>query len=148
MDKPLSRWYCDTCSDLIEPVNRGYVIWKSTDEMKAVDFKIIHQGQCDQDGYGCSQALEDFLGEKGINHLLSFLSIGLVKKNLGQSSALHGVGSLDEFVDFFRRVQTPYYEEARNNFKKPEFLDDFHDANEIAPYFPDELKKIVARYKD
>ena len=47
MDEPLTIWYCDVCGEPIECSEHGYVIWQTTDEMKAYNFKIIHQGRCD-----------------------------------------------------------------------------------------------------
>ncbi len=146
MDKPLTKWYCDVCGEVIEDVKKGYVIWKSTEEMKDYGFKIIHQNKCDpRDNYPLSGALEDFLGEDGISELLSFLSIGPVKKYLGQGSHC-SVDDIDGFVDFFRRVQTPFYEEARRYFNKQELLEDYSDANEVYPYHLEQLEKIVKRH--
>jgi hypothetical protein len=145
MDKPLTVWYCDICGDRIEDINKGYVIWETSHEMKEKSFKIIHQSKCDKKEFHGSLALQDFVGPEGITFLLSFMSIGPIKKYLGQGSHC-SIFDFDEFVDFFHRVQTPYYEEARRFFKNERLLDFFSDSNEVGPYLPDRLKKIIEEY--
>jgi len=123
------------------------VIWKSTDDLKYHDYKIIHQKKCDIKAFPCSAALKDFMGERGLAYLLSKLSIGPIKEALNQGSHCQ-VTNFDEFVDFMRRVQTPFYEEARRQFKNPDLLDDYYDSNEVAPYCPSDLEKIIKNYDE
>ena len=146
MDNPLTKWNCDVCGEKIEDAKEGYVIWK-TKELKSHSFKIIHKTKCDLDKkhYMSSTALENFLGENGLVCLLSKLSIGPIKKHIGEGSHC-SAADIDEFVDFIRRVQTLFYEEARCNFGNPDLLEDYSDANEISPYLPDRLEKIVKKY--
>lgn len=142
MLKPLEQWYCDKCKDIIETASEGYVLWRSNDDQKALDFIIIHKVKCDDRGYSFSAALKDFLGVNGLIYLTSFLSIGPLKKSIGQGSRF-GITQPDEFVDFMRRLQTPYYEEARTKFSSRDVLEWYSDSNEVAPYSPDSLKKII-----
>ncbi len=144
MLKPLEQWYCDKCGEIIKSPREGYVIWKSDESFKSSGFKIIHQRRCDDKSYRLSSALQDFLGLRGITYLLTFLSLGPIKEHLGQGKHCDIV-DMDEFVDFFRRVQLPYYEEARQHFGDPDILDLCSDWNELAPYLPEELKKLVER---
>lgn len=144
--KPLTVWYCDFCKEPIEDVKNGYVIWKCTDELRLHSFKIIHSVKCDQrEDYTQSMAMEKFLGIDGITTLLSFLSPGPIISNLS-SGSVQQIHDFDEFVDFFRRVQIPYYEEARRKFNNPKLLDRYSDANEVLPYMQKELKKIINNY--
>lgn len=145
MDKPLTKWYCDVCGKKIEDAKEGYVIWKTSKELKSHSFKIIHQTKCALKDHHASSSLENFLGENALVYLLSMLSIGPIKKSIGQGSYCD-VADIDEFVDFIRRVKTPFYEEARRNFGNPDLLDDYDDANEVLPYLPDQLEKIVEKY--
>ncbi|PCH49311.1 MAG: hypothetical protein COC22_06810 [Flavobacteriaceae bacterium] len=145
MDKPLTKWYCDVCGEKIENINQGYVIWKSTEDMKNQDYKIIHQTKCDIKAYPASAALEDFIGDEGLAYLLSKLSIGPIKEALSQGSYCQ-IRNNDEFVDFMRRVQTPFYEEARRHFKNPDLLENYCDSNEVSPYCPSDLKQIIKNY--
>lgn len=142
-DQPLTKWRCDVCGELIDSVDDGYVIWRGAAEPgKPYGFKIIHQGNCDDKSYHLSAALEDFVGIDGLAKLLAFLSVGPLKAAQGQSTRV--TGNLDELVDFIRRVQTPYYEEARQRFSEDEVKQDFCDSNEVAPYLQSRLKSIVA----
>jgi len=145
MDKPLTKWYCDVCGQQIDDVERGYVIWKTTNESKWHGFKIIHQTKCDPDDYNMSLALHDFLGESGLTILLSQLSIGPIKKRKGQKPRCR-IADMDEFVDFVRRVQTPFYEEARRYFSNHDLLEKYSDANEVFPYLPEQLEEIIKHY--
>lgn len=143
MLKPLEQWYCDVCGEIIERPKDGYVIWKrehsDTELGKEYGFKIIHQNKCDKDrqNYPSSMHLDAFLGHDGMAYLLSFLSIGPVKAHLGQT--YNAKLDMDEFVDFFRRLQVPNYEEARRRFSHPDFLDFNSDNNEVGPYVQSSL---------
>lgn len=144
MNKPLSTWYCDVCHEPIQDVEHGYVIWKSDESSRACHFKIIHQLKCDQNDYMSSAALKDFLGVDGLTKLLSMISLGPIKGANGDGP-YRDVANLDEFVDFIRRVQTPFYEEARRHFSEHDLLEDYTDANEAYPYLQDSLKEIAER---
>ena len=142
MDIPLEHWYCDVCGYVIEKASDGYVIWHTNEEFKCFDFKIIHQNKCDSKSYLSSTALNHFLGVNGLVYLTSFLSIGPIKKIIGQSSSKVIINT-DEFVDFIRRVQIPYYEEARRKFAKFGVIENYSDSSEASPYFPNNLKIIT-----
>ena len=145
MDRPLTKWYCDVCGERIESVQDGYVVWKNE---PGYVFKIIHQRRCDQRReYPASKALEEFLGPEGLTYLLSKLSIGPIAQN-GEKHQVSRLPDLDEYVDFTRRVQIPYYEEARKLFGTQSIQDDFYDANEHMPYWPDRLERMISSYGD
>ena len=145
MDQPLTKWYCNVCGKPIEDAKNGYVIWKTTKESKSHGFKIIHQTKCDRKDHQASAALTDFLGENGLAYLLAKLSVGPIKKHIGQ--VVHcDAADIDEFVDFMRRVQTPFYEEARRHFGKHALLGDYSDSDEVYPYQPEQLEKIAKKY--
>lgn len=146
MTTPTSTWRCDVCGEMIAASSDGYVIWRQSPEMKSFDFKIIHKVRCDIASHQSSSALDDFLGPDGLAKLLSHLSLGPIKANLGQSRRLTEVQDLDEFVDLIRRVQMPFYEHARTKFESPDLLADFADANEVQPYTEAALKRIAAKY--
>ncbi len=46
-------------------------------------------------------------------------------------------------MDLFRRLQTPYYEEARRRFGKSEVRYQFSDSNEHYPYTQEVLQRIA-----
>ena len=145
-NRPLTIWYCDFCKEPIEDVNNCYVIWKCTEKGAYYSFKIIHSVKCDQrEVYDRSLPIKEFLGIDGITNLLSFLSLGPIISNLS-SGGFQQIHDFDDFVDFFRRVQIPYYEEARRKFNNQKLLSDFIDANEVFPYTQEGLKKISNDY--
>lgn len=145
MTNEMGRWHCDVCGEMIDGAENGYVIWKNDANMKSCGFKIVHHMKCDLPDHTSSSALEDFVGPAGLAKLLSHLSLGPIKQRMGQQSWVD-VADLDEFVDLIRRVQTPFYEHARQKFSSSELLSDFSDANEVYPYQPDVLQRIAAKY--
>lgn len=140
-------WYCDMCGEVIRSEDDGYVIWKRDDQGCDYDFKLIHQGRCDRKDYPQSLALRDFTETEGLSLLLSFLSIGPIKRISGDESQVC-VADMDEFVDLFRRLHVPHYEEARRLFHDPDLLSMYADNNEVAPYFSKSLKYMVEEFGD
>ncbi|MFC0112277.1 hypothetical protein [Kibdelosporangium aridum] len=151
---PLQAWLCDVCGELVTShPNNGLVVWRTDragDGFRKYDFKIVHKTidsdpepqRCDpgsSEGYHSSLDLKLFLGPNGLAMLLSWLSIGPLK---GGGSAPQ-VENMDEFVDFVRRVQTPYYEEARSRFDEEKTHHWLGDANEYHPYLPETLRRIA-----
>lgn len=145
MDAPLTTWYCDVCGDPIDDIERAYVIWKATDDGEAHDFRIIHQKQCDRQGFPASMPLKAFLGEAGLAYVLSMLSVGPLKAELDEIPRVRIV-NMHEFVDFVRRVQTPFYEEARRHFGEETVLGQYSDATEVFPYLPEQLRRIAEEH--
>ncbi len=72
MDQPLAEWYCDVCGNKIEDINKGYVIWKKTKELKSHSFKIVHKTKCDLNDHVASAALNKFLGLRDAPNIISF----------------------------------------------------------------------------
>ena len=129
MDNPLTVWYCDVCGKPIRDQKDGYVVWQSAGDTGSPSFKIIHQTGCDHGDTNSSAALGDFLGVDGLNHLLSFLSTNPV--TTATDRTLHtNIRNFGLFVDFFRRVQLPYYEEARLAFEHPDYLEQAKEQGE------------------
>lgn len=138
---PLSKWKCDKCHTLIETAQEGYTTWRDDDQGRPTGFKIVHQGACDTRLDASSVALPGFLGADGMAHLTSLLTYGPLRSDGGH----RGVADIDEFMDFFRRLQLPYYEEARPNFSHHDVIDEYRDATEVRPYLEDALKDIASR---
>lgn len=139
--EPLTKWYCDVCGDTVD-VEKGYVIWRRTDGVRW-DFKIIHKVICDDKSYGSSLPLSDFLGPDGLIRLTSFLSYGEYHLRSLESDQSRGamVRNMDEFVVLLRRLQIPFYEEARRRFGDVEFQQDVDGANEVRVYGQDILEE-------
>jgi hypothetical protein len=146
----LRTWTCDTCGELVTSArNDGLVVWCSNDALQYFGFKIVHKTmksdpepkRCDPggaEGYTISLDLERFLGASGLAMMLSWLSAGPLKGDGGIQ-----VADMDEYVDLVRRVQTPYYEEARPRFGDEKTRHWLGDANEYYPYLPEMLQRIA-----
>ena len=139
--RPLEQFVCDVCGELIENVSEGYVVYRPEDH-RDCDFRIIHQSRCDDRSFPKSLALEDFLGSRGLIILTGYLTPGPIINNAQNPELDCSPKSLDEFTDFFRRVQVPYYEEARQKFNHPGLLQEYHDHNKLSPYFEDSLRRM------
>ena len=143
MHQPLTKWFCDNCGEVIENVDVGHVVWKRDQDLREYDFKIIHR-KCDESNqFPCWDSLKDFLGPDGLSHLLSFLSLGPFLSRPGVSSTL-GLANNDQFVDLVRRVQLPYYEEARQYFLREGMTDRMAGENEMSPYRVESLRELIA----
>lgn len=130
----IDYWYCDVCQEKVTKDN-GYVVWNNNPDS---GFNIIHRGKCDKRGQPSSSDLESFLGVDGLAYLTSFISYGEFRndndggRNLNKKS----------FIDFFRRVQLPYYEEARRKFSSEEVQNQMDGSNEYSPYVQSVLKNL------
>lgn len=149
MPTPLTTWTCDTCGQEISRAEDGYVVWRPTSAASPqAGYRIVHKNNgngttCDpgsQNGYQASRALPDFLGPDGLAALLAMLSPGPLK---GPAGGDLEVRDLDEWVDLVRRVQTPWYEQARVRFQDEQIQQDHADSNETWPYLPDTLRRIA-----
>lgn len=135
---PLTQWRCDVCGKPIHTAGDGYVTWDHISKGPQ-GFKIIHQGQCDDGVAMASAALEDFLGADGLTRILAMLSYGPLRN----AATPNPPSNMDEFVDFVRRVQTPYYEEARGHFADQDVRDRRSDWNEVKPYLVADLQPLA-----
>lgn len=140
----LTHWECDKCGAPVTAAD-GYVVWDRIGDDDYSEFSIIHQSKCDDDTCNSSLPLADFLGADGAARLTSFLSLGPVilthSSSGGDRLPKH---SLTGWVDFFRRVQIPGYEEARKNLRDIRTAETLSDWNEVAPYTAVALQDIAA----
>ena len=58
------------------------------------------------------------------------------------------VKDFNGFVDLVRRTQTPWYEEARRNWRTEETQHWFSDSGESFPYMPSQLEDIAKQERD
>lgn len=140
---PLTVWTCDTCGEPITSVADGYVEWLQDSE-GARAFRLVHHASASprraSDPEGCYEhgrahgrndlPLRDFLNAPGIARLLGILE--------------EGVADLPLFLDLFRRVQVPRYEEARPLLADARQTGDLDEYGDYA-YFPDVLRAFVQR---
>lgn len=135
-----SVWYCDVCGEEITSQSNGLVTWKHDTGKGKGEFEIVHKGpSCDLDRGKMSMDLFAMTNDEGQARLLAFLSYGPLPEREGAPR----IADLDEFVELFRRLQTPGYEEARRYFDLPEVRDEFSGSSEIAAYSNASLEWIV-----
>ena len=107
----LKQWVCDFCGDIIETPEKGYVLQNRNDENS--DYKIVHHAGCvDKKMYAdipCSLSLDKFVGVDGLVRLISMIDLGFYHMPEYRLE----IKNMREFIELFRRVQIPYYEEAR-----------------------------------
>ena len=147
--KPLKQWYCDVCGKVIKKPEDGYVIWSEDDDFNVIDIKIIHQNReeggrivgCDRDDprYSCSLPLDSFLGDNGKAELLAMVDPGPRFCSEYKSR----ITDKRMFLEFVKRVQLPYYEEARFYMKSEAGARILDGANEVNAILPRTLKAII-----
>jgi hypothetical protein len=141
---PLTQWTCDKCGGLVS-LDDGYVVWADRDQQDN-SFRIIHKAACDDSNrYMSSLPLADFIGPDGLSKLMTFLSFGPLAETPGEEVIASRVNDVNLFVDFLRRVQTPYYEEARRWFSDPDERERMADWNEFAPYSQENLRRLAEK---
>ena len=147
--KPLKQWYCDVCGKIIKKPEDGYVIWSTNDNFEITDIKIIHQNKmrrgkltgCDrhEPEYMSSLPLDCFLGDVGKAELLAMVDPG----PRFYSEYKNHIADKRMFIEFVKRVQLPYYEEARFYMESEVGLRILDGANEVYALLPRTLKAII-----
>ncbi|MDZ7799986.1 MAG: hypothetical protein U5K81_04210 [Trueperaceae bacterium] len=150
--EPLHQFICDTCGQVIENPDQGYVEW-FVDPHSPPDhhgFSIVHHApysprrESDRDCYigraTGSLPLPRFLGQDGAAQRLAFLDLGPHhdpdRRNSPQARDLR------EYVEFLRRLTIPYYEEARLHWHVLQ-SQDYAGINETAIFEASELLRII-----
>lgn len=144
---PLQSWTCDSCGGQIDDANMSLVVWREDEQGRGYDYQIVHKNtdgrKCDpgdQGGFEDSLEVSNFLGPNGASELLAMLSNGPIANS---AQGMPEVANFDQFVDLFRRLQTPWYEEARSRFAEDDIQEDFGSASPAYPYHPDNLERIA-----
>ena len=156
---PLKQWYCDTCGEVIQKPEHGYVEWKRDPQpgkRHRAAFRIVHHALHSpyrQQGNDCYYSrssrggdidLPHFLGADGLVALSAWIDVGEEKEPDYRGPS---VGDLREWTVLLRRLQVPYYEEARQYLPRA-IRDSFGEANEVAFYMPATLKSIIEHYRE
>ena len=116
MLRPLEQWCCDSCGRVVEGAWTGCLEWQTTHATGTVSgFRLVHKTrECTYDQAELALArkrgtlipLDMVMGPAGLGSLLQKLS-DVMKGDSMRS------GDLQAFIELVRRVQVPYYEEAR-----------------------------------
>jgi hypothetical protein len=147
-------WLCDICWEPIPSVGVGLVIWQESKERPMHDFKIVHKtidpwrcwDRAEAAGYRSSEEIDACTGVDGLTNLLSWLSLGpLDAATQGRNRTHVASEDLDDFVDLVRRLQIPYYEEARRRFGDQEVHEELAGVNPVYPYTVARLRWAAAQ---
>lgn len=114
--------------------------------------RIIHKNSlkngkqqgCDKDqkNYPRSLPLASFLGDEGKVRFLSLVDPGPNFIKYYKKS----IADIRLFLEVFRRLQLPYYEEARLYWNKARDAGFFADIDKVSLYLPKTLKYIVDNF--
>ncbi|PRR70902.1 hypothetical protein [Clostridium thermopalmarium] len=148
---PLKQWICDVCGEIIEKPEDGYVQWHRDSNMKIDDFIIVHHQsasprKCTSNGcykYDSDSDLKSFLGEHGIVELHALLDPGPYHL----PEYCKQVADIRKWSDLYKRLQLPYYEEARKYWHRAMSDGYFGDSNEVYIYLPNNLKRMIEHYE-
>jgi hypothetical protein len=151
----LKQWFCDRCGEVIEKPEDGWVHWRRDDESRIHSIEILHHLRASPRGgaQGCyprdmdsDMHLDTMLGARGIVDLLSMIDVGKFHDPEGRH--VGSVKDVRNWVEVFRRLHVPYYEEARRYLNEARANGDLEGINEVALYLPDFLESLVERYGD
>jgi hypothetical protein len=161
--KPLEQWICDTCGEVIQSVDDGWVEWTRDDKGRRFGFRICHHATASpiraereeprspscyhyEHGPRADLPLKDMAGTTGMARMLSFIDVGKIHDPDAEQPPR--VANLRDWTETFRRLFVPYYEEARLHFDAAEADGFFADANEVWPYTESILKQITEEHGD
>jgi len=150
---PLNQFICDTCGEIIQSPEYGWVEWLHGDREagSAHSFRICHVGSRSSTGKPChifSKHVDradlhlNHVMEHLPNWLLAFLGAGM----LHEPTRPVQVREMGEFLDFARRLTVPYYEEARKFWGAAVAdgtLDGYHN---ISAHQAETLQRIINDY--
>ena len=144
----LTKWQCDKCG---RPVNNknGWVEWEADFDFAPRNFHIVHNNQpCyfhDASSFRKDCHIQDFLGPEGAYHLHALLQPPRFFVN-NFAGGNWQAPDLGEFYELYRRLQVPYYEEARPYFNEAYMNGEMDGANETTISSPGFCKRIYDTY--
>lgn len=121
---PLRQWTCDSCGGVIEKSEDGWFEWYTErDTSLDTGFRIVHhRGSCmynDQRLEQQNRSPSDFDLSMVVGHNGLALLLNLMERKK--------FADMKEFIEVFRRLHLPYYEEARLYWNDA-LRDGFHDG--------------------
>lgn len=157
---PLKQFICDTCGEIIEKPEDGYLEWVYSDDGMQREFNIVHHGGSSPrkkyNHNGCYQhadrhgRMDEALNQsidpnRMMAFLLKFIDMGRYHDpDRGHIAKVN----ISEYVELVRRLTIPYYEEARLYWEEAKSDGFFDGANEILIYSVDFLKRLVEKYSE
>lgn len=156
MLKPLEEFICDKCNQIINNPDEGYLEWIKLAGKPAAKFRIVHHSLHSpyrDNGWDCYHytkykgrmdwKLKIFVGNMGLADLLSIIDVE--KVFMKDNDDVHFVND-EEFSEIFRRLQIPYYEEARMYWHIAEQDGYINYNSNILAYTPENLKILINKY--
>lgn len=151
--EPLRQWICDTCGEVIEKPEEGYVQFIDSDnDGEYDDFIIVHhsaysplkgKNKCYRNGY-VDLDLPSFLGADGLSRLIGLVDPG---EFYYPDFPTPKTSNFRKWITLVRRLQTPYYEEARLYFEQAKADGWLDGMSEDAPYKEAFLQQIIQKYR-
>ena len=118
--EPLKQWKCDTCGETINSPDDGYVEWKTDEEGRSMDFRLIHQSRTDgTDPHRCSFPLE-YGSSMPVTSLIGHDGLAYRLKDIEREFDRGSTGGIRELTELTRRLHIPLHEEARLYFDEAE----------------------------
>jgi hypothetical protein len=165
MLRPLKQFICDTCRQIINKPEEGWIEWISNRNPKTGtneihSFNIVHHSSSSHlartNSKTCYQhkgksgrrdiPLNDFINENHkMSNILSMLDVGPYHNPDYKGTE---ITDLRQYVEIMRRLTIPYYEEARQYWEKAQDDGYFDGCTETGIYGIDSLKLSVEKYKD
>ncbi|MCK9524534.1 MAG: hypothetical protein M0R49_01210 [Limnochordia bacterium] len=141
---PLKQWICDSCGELIEKPQDGWLEYLNDRKTERVyGFRIVHyDAKCyyprsNKDVMVGDRHLEHMLESGGFGHMLHWLElsqIGKIKEHI----------DISDYTEIMRRLYLLYWEEARQYWDRA-FKDGFHDG---CCFSEQDLIKIINEYSE
>lgn len=139
-------WRCDACGREVEP-QAGLVMWPDLAACSLdapFEFRLLHRGVCalDPGRFTNVRTVAELLGPDGLAKLTAMLSPGIASPYgvLNNPRTPQSAPPTDAWVDLFRRLHLPGYEQVRIPYLqglRAEFSGS--DENAVAPYLQDGL---------
>jgi len=153
--KPLKQWICDVCGEVIKSPKDCYVVWGHNRDGNIDKMLILHKNYkdssgekggcfCDERNYTSSLPVGELIGSDGIVRLLSYIDPGKYHCHEYKDN----IADMRLFIEIFRRLHIPYYEEARLYWDRAAADGYFDGANEVWMYSPENLKRLIEIYKN
>jgi hypothetical protein len=141
---PLSQWICDSCNQMIEKAEEGWLEWYELKDGNQIGgFRIVHNQE------ECHYRYERLIREgKHIsdNHLQYFTGYDGLASLLTMFDCKTQIDSY-ELADIIRRIHLPYYEEARTYWEEAKvdgFI--FGERHSVRDFQQGTLLNLITRY--
>jgi hypothetical protein len=165
MLEPLKQFICDTCHQVINSPEDGWIEWISKfsedkERIESHSFRIVHHHstspQATPYNEGCYQHsrkigrsdshLHHFLDENyKMANILTFLDIGPYHDPDYKTTE---ITDMRQYVETVRRITIPHYEEARLYWEHAKEDGYFNGANQLWIYGVENLKILIEEYGD